>query len=127
MYLKAAFFFAGLCLTMIVVSCSKQDFTGKPKAKDLFHVKNGDYLIPVAGKGNTASKKILLYIQGGPGINSLDFANIDYAGWGNTLEKEYALSYCYQTGTGNVQGNFTQGENVFFYPQRLSNLAFYFT
>jgi len=96
-----------LCLVMMFTSCQKEDFELSSDANYLFHVKNGDYLIPVLVSGNTASKKIILYIQGGPGSNSLDFAEIDYPGWSNTLEKEYAVAYYDQRGTGNRQGNFS--------------------
>ena len=96
-----------VCLALIFSSCQKEDFEFSSNANDMFHVKNGDYLIPVLVRGNTASKKIILFIQGGPGSNTLDFAEIDYPGWKNTLEKEYAVAYYDQRGTGNRQGNFS--------------------
>lgn len=42
----------------------------------------------------------------------MDFATIDYPGWKNTLEKDYAIAYYEQRGTGNRQGNFSLGESV---------------
>lgn len=96
-----------VCLALMLSSCQKEDFELSSNANDMLHVKNGDYLIPVLVRGNTASKKIILFIQGGPGINTLDFAEIDYPGWKNTLEKEYAVAYYDQRGTGNKQGNFS--------------------
>jgi pimeloyl-ACP methyl ester carboxylesterase len=93
-------------------SCSKRDFEISSNAHDFMHVKNGDYNIPVLVRGNTAGKKILLYIQGGPVINSLDFAEVDYPGWKSSLEKSYAVAYYDQRGTGNLNGNFSQGQSV---------------
>ncbi len=101
-----------VCLALMFSSCKKQDFVFSSNANDMFHVKNGDYLIPVLVRGNTASKKILLYIQGGPGYSSLDFALGDYPEWKNTLEIDYAVAYYDQRGTGNKQGNFSQGDLV---------------
>ncbi|MEZ4773285.1 MAG: alpha/beta hydrolase [Bacteroidia bacterium] len=93
-------------------SCSKEEFQISQSANDTFHVKNGDFLIPVWIRGNTASKKIILYVQGGPAGNTMDFATIDYPGWKNTLEKDYAIAYYEQRGTGNQQGNFSLGDSI---------------
>jgi pimeloyl-ACP methyl ester carboxylesterase len=101
-----------LVMAITLPSCSKKDFEISQNANNLFHVKNGSYLIPVQVRGNTAGKKIILYIQGGPGINALDFAAVDYPGWKKTLEKDYAVAYYDQRGMGNMQGNFSQGQNV---------------
>jgi pimeloyl-ACP methyl ester carboxylesterase len=86
--------------------CSN-DFELSSSADDFFHVKRKDYFLPVRVRGNTASKKILLFIQGGPAINTLDYAEVDYPKWKNTLEKEYAIAYYDQLGTGNRTGKFT--------------------
>jgi pimeloyl-ACP methyl ester carboxylesterase len=97
------------CVVTCLTSCQQDDFELTAKANETFHIKNGDYLIPVSVRGNTASKKILLYVQGGPGYASLDFAKVDYSEWRNSLEVDYAVAYYDQRGTGNKQGNFTQG------------------
>lgn len=102
-----------LCLAFMFSSCETEDFELRSDTNEMFHVKNGDYLIPVLVRGNTASKKIILFIQGGPGTNTLDFAKIDYPSWKNTLEKEYAVAYYDQRGTGNSQGNFTFGQSIY--------------
>ena len=95
-----------------LLSCSKEKFRTELEASDTFHIQNGDYEIPVWVRGNTASKKIILFVQGGPAGNTMDFATIDYPGWKNTLEKDYAIAYYEQRGTGNRQGNFSLGESV---------------
>lgn len=102
-----------VCLALMFTSCKKEDFEFGSDANDMFHVKNGDYLIPVLVRGNTASKKIILFITGGPGSNCLDFAKVDYPGWKNTLENDYAIAYYDQRGTGNSQGNFIFGESIY--------------
>ena len=99
-------------LSTLFASCQNEDFELRSDTNETFHVKNGDYVIPVLVRGNTASKKILLYIQGGPGYASLDFAKVDYPGWKNSLEVDYAVAYYDQRGTGNKQGNFSQGDMV---------------
>ncbi|HOY18585.1 MAG TPA: alpha/beta hydrolase [Haliscomenobacter sp.] len=99
-------------LAFLLCNCSKETFEVDTASKTFFHVKNGDYLIPVLLRGNTASKKIILYVQGGPAGNTLDFATVDYPEWKNTLEKDYAIAYYEQRGTGNRQGNFDFGQNI---------------
>lgn len=107
-----------------VCSCTQEEFAITESGREFFHVKNGDYLIPVLVRGNTASKKIILYVQGGPAGNALDFATVDYPGWKNTLEKDYAIAYYDQRGTGNRQGNFDYGESIMqTYVQDLHQIA----
>lgn len=115
---------AALCMALLLASCQKDAFEIGSNTNDMFHVKNGDYLIPVLVRGNTASKKIILFIDGGPGNNTLDFAKIDYPNWKNTLESEYAVAYYDQRGTGNSQGNFTFGTSIYdTYTQDLHKVA----
>lgn len=96
----------------MIASCQKDEFKVSTKTEKFFHVKNGNFLIPVLIRGNTESKKIIIFIQGGPASNSLDFAFVDYPNWRNTLEKDYAVAYYEQRGNGNSQGDFSLGENI---------------
>lgn len=89
---------------LLLNSCRDADIS--PAVDQQFHVYHKQYYIPVQVRGNTASGKIILYVQGGPGMNTLDFAHIDYPGWRQTLEKEYAVAYYDQRGLGNRQGKF---------------------
>lgn len=108
---RALFFIALASFTLL--ACKKEEaFELSSETDDFFHVRQDDYDIPVWVRGNTSSKKILLFVQGGPAANSLDFALVDYPGWKNTLEKEYAIAYYEQRGNGNAQGNFTFDENI---------------
>lgn len=74
------------------------------KANDFYHIEVDDAYLPVMVRGNTSSGILLLYIQGGPGYPSIDFATIDYPQWKNTIEKDFAVVYYDQRGFGNKQG-----------------------
>lgn len=87
------------------VSCGKK-FEPATNANEYHHLKIEEAYIPIMVRGNIASGKILLYIQGGPGEHTIDFAESDYPQWKESLEKEYALAYYDQRGTGNAQGTF---------------------
>lgn len=104
--MKINFIITILLSSIVFTSCNEEDFLISPSTDELFHLKNEEYLIPIRVRGNTTSGKIILFVQGGPGSNTLDFAEIDYPGWKKTLEKEYAIAYYDQRGTGNRQGNF---------------------
>lgn len=53
---------------------------------------------PILVRGNLASGKLLLFVQGGPGENAIDFARSDYPLWKNSLEKKVAIAYYDQRG-----------------------------
>lgn len=95
-----------LIILSFISGCSDDPFEKECDTESYFHIKNEDYIIPLLVRGNTNSGKIIIYVQGGPGINSLDFAVIDYPEWKESLEKEYAVAYYDQRGTGTGQGNF---------------------
>jgi len=99
----SVYFFA---LMITFSGCNESQFKLDENVTSLFHVMHQDYPIPVMVRGNTSSGIILLFVQGGPGLNSLDFAEIDYPDWKNTLEKEYAVAYYDQRGVGNGQGDY---------------------
>lgn len=95
-----------LLIVLFFLSSCNQKFEIKADANEYFHVNVEGAQLPVWVKGNTASNKMLLFIQGGPGGSTLDFAQIDYPAWEETLEKDMAIAYYDQRGTGNMQGNF---------------------
>lgn len=92
--------FAALSL----LSCEK--FELSTQADTFFQVKVEETVLPVWVKGNTASHKFIVYINGGPGLTSLDIARADMLGWSSVLEKDFAVVYYDQRGCGNSQGNF---------------------
>jgi pimeloyl-ACP methyl ester carboxylesterase len=68
------------------------------KIKDFYYVDSKTKNLPVFIRGNIASKKILLYVQGGGAENGIDFGRSDYPKWKKTLEKEVAIAYFDQRG-----------------------------
>ena len=92
-------------MLMFFSACEKAE-VASTTADDYFYLQEAAAKIPIWVRGNTASNKILLYIQGGPGLNTMDFATVDYPGWEETLENDVAIAYFDQRGTGNAQGNF---------------------
>lgn len=91
-----------LFLAWALVACEKFETT--EKADTFYHIQSDGTELPVWIKGNTASNKFIIFINGGPGLTSLDIARIDMLGWANSLEKEFAMVYYDQRGTGNAQG-----------------------
>ncbi len=84
-------------------SCEKFDISDN--ADTFFHVKINNTELPVWVKGNTESKKLVIYINGGPGLTSIDVAHADMFGWSEILEKKFGMVYYDQRGCGNSQGN----------------------
>lgn len=112
---------SGLLIVLLALlsGCTK-NFNAEAAANDFFHVDVNGYYIPVMVRGNTAGGKILLFIQGGPGSNTLDFAEVDYPEWKNTLERDFAVAYYDQRGMGNRQGK--TGSSDLTYNQYLTDL-----
>lgn len=94
---------ASLVFILSLASCEKAEL--EPNADNFFHVKIEGAELPVWVKGNTTSKKMIIYINGGPGLTSIDVARADLFDWSNGLEQEFAMVYYDQRGCGNAQGN----------------------
>jgi pimeloyl-ACP methyl ester carboxylesterase len=92
-----------LCLVFVVVACERFEVT--ENADVFYHIEAEGAEIPVWIKGNTSSDKFVIFINGGPGLTSIDIASIDMLGWSESFEKEFAMVYYDQRGTGNAQGN----------------------
>ncbi len=99
-----------LVLMVGLLSCSKEDFEITAKADDFFHVETEGAKLPVWVRGNTASRKILLYVNGGPGLSTLDLFEIGLLDWSESLESEFAVAYFDPRGTGNAQGNYSEDD-----------------
>ncbi len=93
-----------LSILSLLTNCSDELQT-KVNANDFYHLEIDNAWIPVMVRGNTKSGVILIYVQGGPGYPSIDYALVDYPRWKNTVEKDYAIAYYDQRGFGNKQGN----------------------
>ncbi len=87
----------------LLISCEK--FESETNADTFFHVKIDGSVLPVWVKGNTASSKFIIYINGGPGLTSIDIAKADMFDWSSGLEENVAMVYYDQRGCGNAQGN----------------------
>jgi len=70
-----------------------------------FHASVAGADLPVWVKGNTASGKFIIYINGGPGLTSIDVARADMFNWSEGLEENVAMVYYDQRGCGNAQGH----------------------
>ena len=86
-------------------SCGEEELLNT-SSEHYYNLNIDGVVIPVLVRGNTASGKFLLFIQGGPGYPSIDFAKVDFPKWKNTLEEDHAVVYYDQRGYGNKQGNF---------------------
>tara|TARA_R110002050_G_scaffold6037_1_gene25782 strand:- start:295 stop:1356 length:1062 start_codon:yes stop_codon:yes gene_type:complete len=95
-----------IALISVLSSCEK--FGLEPNTDTFFHVKIDGTELPVWVKGNTASSKFIVYINGGPGSTSIDVAKADMFNWSEGLEENFAMVYYDQRGCGNAQGNFDE-------------------
>jgi pimeloyl-ACP methyl ester carboxylesterase len=97
-----------LLLSICLTSCEKFDL--EENADTFFHVQSENAVLPVWVRGNTASQKFILFVNGGPGLTSIDVALIDLLKWKDGLEKDFALVYYDQRGCGNVQSNLSRDD-----------------
>lgn len=89
-------------LSLVFMSC-EENFSLESNTNTQFNVRVNGVELPVFIRGNTASKKIILYVNSGPGLTSLDEAHIDIMNF-KSIESSYAIAYYDQRGTGNTQG-----------------------
>ncbi len=90
---------------LIVLSSGCDEFEISEEANTFFHIEINNTELPVWVKGNSESRKLLVYINGGPGLTSIDVAHSDKFGWSEVLEDKFAMVYYDQRGCGNSQGN----------------------
>lgn len=90
--------FLYLSLVFFIGACKKEE-----NLIEHFFLKNGDAVMPVYVKGNSASDVLLLVLHGGPGDGALR----SYAdpGFFNTLESKYRVVYWDQRCAGLSQGS----------------------
>lgn len=94
-----------LILVSLLLFNACEQFELETNTDTFFHVKVDDASLPVWVKGNTASSKLVIYINGGPGLTSIDVARADLFNWEEGLEENFAMVYYDQRGCGNAQGN----------------------
>ena len=96
-----------LILSLALWSC-QENFTLEENTNTQFNVRVNGVELPVFVRGNTASKKIILFVNSGPGLTSLDEAHLDLMNF-ETIENTHAIAYYDQRGTGNAQGVIKKG------------------
>jgi len=93
---------------MMIISGSCESFEHVTVANTFFQVRSEGTVLPVWVKGNTASGKFILFINGGPGLTSIDVARADMFQWSRGLEEHFSMVYYDQRGCGNAQGQFDE-------------------
>lgn len=89
-----------LLLLISFFACKKEDLTA---IKDLLTVRVNDADIYVRIEGNASAKKFILVLHGGPGSSGTQYRQGRYA---EELEKNYAMIYMDQRGSGKSQGKY---------------------
>ena len=99
---KAATHIIILIISVLVfTSCKKGEATLSSNVDELFWLTNKGADMPVWVKGNTASKVILLFLHGGPGIGAHRYSGFQT----NQLQVPYAVAYWDQRDAGAAAGN----------------------
>lgn len=96
-----------LLIGLTLISC-EENFLLEENTNTQFNVRINDVELPVLVRGNTASKKIILFVNDGPGLPILDHAHIDLMNF-KDIESSFAIAYFDQRGTGNAQGVINKG------------------
>jgi pimeloyl-ACP methyl ester carboxylesterase len=91
-----------ILIVSFLVSCQKEKISTGTDAHDTFFLQEGGNALPIQVHGNTASKKMLVIIHGGPGGNGITYRD-NYVI--NNVEKEFAVAYWDQRFAGASQGN----------------------
>ncbi|MEQ9413578.1 MAG: alpha/beta fold hydrolase [Cyclobacteriaceae bacterium] len=91
-----------ISLSILFVSCQKEEISFSENAKDHFFLKNDNAEMPVWVEGNTLSKTFVLFLHGGPGGSSIGYNELNIF---SSLETQYAVVYWDQRCAGASQGN----------------------
>jgi len=86
---------------IILTSCQSEDIEVGTSADDTFYVTRNNFSMRVTVKGNTASRKIMLIIHGGPGGSAYFYRTREVK---EMLEPYYAVAYWDQRAAGASQG-----------------------
>ncbi|MBI1182878.1 alpha/beta fold hydrolase [bacterium] len=97
MHLRTLFF----ALLIVLGACQKES---NQIVRHFYNISVHDAVLPVLVKGNTEPNKFIIYINGGPGLTSIDVARADMFGWSTVLERDFAMVYYDERGCGNGQG-----------------------
>lgn len=93
---------------MVLFLCACQKNDPATQQESFYHLSIDGTSLPVLLRGNVDSKQIMVFINGGPGLSSLDLAEADLFSWRDNLEKSITIAYYDQRGCGNAQGDFNE-------------------
>lgn len=89
-------------LLSMFTSCSEMLLDDEFRGGDYFYLENEGAVMPVWVRGNVASGAFVIFLHGGPGNTAATYAIADSH---KELQKDYALVYYDQRGSGAAQGN----------------------
>jgi len=98
--MKIKYLFLAVCL--LFCSCATALLETTFKGGDWFYFENTGAIMPVWVNGNIQSGIFIIYLHGGPGGNLIDAATTNTF---KELQKNYAVVYYDQRGSGTSQGN----------------------
>lgn len=87
-------------LLLVHFSCKKDDVN---KNEQFFYLRNNGADMPVWVEGNVKQEKFIIVVHGGPG-GEAQIYNTGSPSFSNPLEKEFAMVYYDQRGSGNAMG-----------------------
>lgn len=87
---------------------------------EFFYIDNYNKELPLLIRGSLENNIILIYVQGGPGETSIDFARADYPEWKKSLERKVAIAYYDQRGLNKKVKNI--GDSQITYDQYSKDL-----
>jgi pimeloyl-ACP methyl ester carboxylesterase len=91
-------------LVFIAFACQKEQITTGTNVHDSFFVKKKGVSMPIDVFGNTASKVILVFVPGGPGLSGVNYRTEALT----KIEATYGVAYIDSRACGTSQGNSTE-------------------
>jgi pimeloyl-ACP methyl ester carboxylesterase len=91
-------------LVFIAFACQKEQITTGTNVHDSFFVKNKGVSMPIDVFGNTASKVILVFVPGGPGLSGVNYRTEALT----KIEATYGVAYVDSRACGTSQGSSTE-------------------
>jgi pimeloyl-ACP methyl ester carboxylesterase len=88
----------------LAFSCQKEQITIGTNVHDTFFVRNKGVSMPIDVFGNTASKVILVFVPGGPGLAGLNYRTAALT----KIEEKYAVAYVNSRSCGITEGSSTE-------------------
>jgi pimeloyl-ACP methyl ester carboxylesterase len=93
-----------ILLVFIGFACQKEQITFGANVHDNFFVQNKGVSMPIDVFGNTASKVILVFVPGGPGLSGINYRTAALT----KIEATYGVAYINSRACGITEGNSTE-------------------